>query len=63
MSSLTVTLQVPYVQNDQQFLLQAVEAAVRTFRSLNENAADGFAEGSSMRTAQDDSTPQFVVAP
>jgi hypothetical protein len=34
MSPLTVTLQVPYTENEQQFLLQAVEAAVRTFRSL-----------------------------
>ena len=35
MSPVTVRLQVPYTENEQQFLLQAVEAAVRTFRSLN----------------------------
>jgi hypothetical protein len=36
MLPLTVTLQVPYAENEQQFLLHAVEAAVRTFRGLNE---------------------------
>ena len=34
MSPLTVTLQVPYAENGQQFLLQAVKAAVRTFLKL-----------------------------
>ena len=39
MSPLTVTLQVPYAENEQQFLLQAVEAAVNTFRRLTRNSA------------------------
>ena len=34
MLPLTVTFQVPHAENEQQFLLQAVEAAVRTFRDL-----------------------------
>jgi hypothetical protein len=62
MSPLTVTLQVPYAEDEQQFLLQAVNAAVRTFRSLNGKAGDGSAEGSSTGTAQDDPTAQLVVA-
>jgi hypothetical protein len=36
MLPLTVTLQVPYADNEQQFLLHAVEAAVRAFRGLTE---------------------------
>ena len=39
MPPLIVTLQVPYPENEQQFLLQAVEAAVRAFRSLNGSPA------------------------
>ena len=62
MSSLTVTLQVPYAKNEQQFLLQAVEAAVRTFRSLNGKPSDVFGEVSSTRTAQGEPTSQLVLA-
>ena len=62
MSPLTVTLQVPYAEDEQQFLLQAVKAAVRTFRSLNGKPGDCFAEGSSTGTAQADPTSQLVVA-
>ena len=50
MSPSTVTLQVPYAENEQQFLLQVVEAAVRTFRSLNGKPSDGLGEVSSMST-------------
>jgi len=53
MSPLTVTLQVPYGENEQQFLLQAVEAAVRTYRSLNGKLGDGFGEVSSTSTAHE----------
>ena len=35
MSSMTVSLQVPYTRNEQQFLFLAVQTAVRTFRSMN----------------------------
>jgi hypothetical protein len=52
-SPLTVTLQVTYTDNEQQFLLQAVEAAVKTFRSLNGNH---LTEVSSTSTAQDQLT-------
>ena len=59
---LTVTLQVPYAENEQQFLLQAVEAAVRTFRSLNAKPGNGFEEVSSTRTPQEEPTPQVLLA-
>ena len=62
MSPLTVTLQVPYAENEQQFLLQAVEAAVRTFRSLNGKPGDGFGEVSSISTAQAELTSQLGLA-
>ena len=54
MSPLTVTIQVPYAENEKEFLLQAVEAAVKTFRRLNAKPGDGFGEMSSTRTTQDD---------
>jgi hypothetical protein len=63
MTPLIVTLQVPYAENEQQFLLRAAEAAVRTFRSLNEKACDGFAEGSSTGAAQDEPTSQLATVP
>jgi len=31
----TVSLQIPYTANEKQFLILAVQAAVRTFRSIN----------------------------
>ena len=49
MSPLTVTLQVPYTENEEQFLLQTVEIAVKAFRSLNGKSGDGFGEVSSTR--------------
>ena len=42
MPPVTVTLQVPYTENEQQFLLQAVATAVSTFRSLNREPGNGF---------------------
>lgn len=62
MSPLTVILQVPYAENEQQFLLQAVEAAVKTFRRLNRNSGDGFGEVSSTSAAQDELTSKLVLA-
>jgi hypothetical protein len=47
MPPLTVTLQVIYAENEQQFLLNAVEAAVRMFRTLNAKPGNGFGEVSS----------------
>ena len=61
MSPLTVTLQVPYAENAQQFLLQAVEAAMRKFRSLNAKPGDGFGEVSSTRNTQDEPTASLPV--
>lgn len=37
----TVSLRVPYTDNEQRFLLFAVEAALRTFRSINLDCAEG----------------------
>ena len=34
-SPATVSLEVPYAENEQQFLVLAVQTAVRTFRSMN----------------------------
>ena len=34
-SPMTISLQVPYIDNEQQFLVLAVQSAVRTFRRLN----------------------------
>jgi hypothetical protein len=36
----TVSLQIPYTANEKQFLILAVQAAVRTFRSINHPCAD-----------------------
>ena len=34
-SPMTVSLEVPYSENEQQFLVHAVQIAVRTFRSMH----------------------------
>ena len=39
MSFVTVSLQVPYAQSEQQFLILAVQAAVRTFRGMNAHSS------------------------
>ena len=52
MSPVIIILEVPYAENEQQFLIQAVRVAVRTFRSLNVNPSDGFGKVSVMRTNQ-----------
>jgi hypothetical protein len=62
MTPSTVTLQVPYAENEQQFLLQAVEAAVSAFRRLNGKPGDGFGEVSSTNTAQEEPTSQLGLA-
>lgn len=40
MSFVTVSFQVPYAQSEQQFLVLAVQAAVRTFRGMNAHSVD-----------------------
>ena len=52
MLSLPVTLEVPHADNEQQFLLQAIEAAAKTFRILNTKSSDDLEEVSSTITAQ-----------
>lgn len=39
-SPMTVSLQVPYVENEREFLKLAVQIAVRTFRSMNSLSSD-----------------------
>jgi hypothetical protein len=39
-SPMTESVQVPYSENEQQFLVLAVQAAVRTFRSMHANPGD-----------------------
>lgn len=58
MSPLIVTLQVPFADNQQQFLLQAVETAVKTFRSFSGN---NLGEVSSTSSAQDEMTSQLAL--
>jgi hypothetical protein len=41
-SQVIVSLQVPYTENEQQFLAHAVQAALRTFRSMNAGSGEGF---------------------
>ena len=36
----TVSLQIPYTANEKEFLILAVQAAVRTFRSISPSCAD-----------------------
>lgn len=43
----TVSLEVPYADTEQQFLILAVQAAVRTFRSMN--SPSGESSSSSMK--------------
>ena len=44
----TVSLEVPYADTEQQFLVLAVQTAVRTFRSMNVRAAEQTLSSSSM---------------
>jgi hypothetical protein len=41
-SQVFVSLQVPYTENEQQFLAHAVQAALRMFRSMNAGSGEGF---------------------
>ncbi len=50
---LSVTLHVPYAANEQQFLLQAVEAPVKAFRRLSGNPGNDFGEMPSTSHDQD----------
>jgi hypothetical protein len=46
-SPVTVSLQVPYADTEQQFLVLAVQTAVRTFRSMNSNSGESCCSSSS----------------
>jgi hypothetical protein len=46
-SPVTVSLHVPYADTEQQFLVLAVQTAVRTFRRMNSNSGEGRCSSSS----------------
>jgi len=56
-SPVTVSLQVPYADSEQQFLVLAVQAAVRTFRSMNSNPGEHSCCSSRPRPAGASSSP------
>ena len=56
----TVTLEVPYAENESQFLLRAVEVAVKVFRSLPGKSSIGIRELSPTMTAEDHPDPLRV---
>jgi hypothetical protein len=39
-SPATVSLEVPYAENEQEFLVLAVQTAIRTFRRLNAHSVE-----------------------
>ena len=49
-SPMTVSLEVPYAENEQQFLVLAVQTAVKTFRSLHASPVDEAASQSSVES-------------
>jgi hypothetical protein len=51
-SPVTVSLQVPYADTEQQFLVLAVQTAVRTFRSINARSSEHPSSSSPSRTGQ-----------
>lgn len=51
MSDTTVTIHVPYVENERLFLLQAVEVAMRTFRRINANPGDDLGKESRIKAS------------
>ncbi|HKY71754.1 MAG TPA: hypothetical protein VJL88_07520 [Nitrospira sp.] len=40
-SPVTVSLQIPYVESEREFVMLAVQIAVRTFRSMNASYPSG----------------------
>ena len=48
MPPMTVSLEVPYAENEQQFLALVVQTAVKTFRSLNASPSDESASKTSV---------------
>ncbi len=51
-SPMTVSLEVPYAENEQQFLVLAVQTAVKTFRSLHASSVDEAASQSSVESLE-----------
>jgi hypothetical protein len=57
-SPVTVSLEVPYADTEQQFLVLAVQTAVRTFRSMNARSGECTATASSSGAGSSGSTSQ-----
>jgi hypothetical protein len=51
-SPVIVSLEVPYAENEQQFLLLVVQTAVRTFRSMNARSGERTVSQSSHRRSE-----------
>jgi hypothetical protein len=46
-SPITVSLEVPYAENERQFLVLVVQTAIRTFRRIHASSADDLASTAS----------------
>jgi hypothetical protein len=51
-SPMTVSLEVPYAETEQQFLVLAVQTAVKTFRSLHASPVDEATSQSSVESLE-----------
>lgn len=61
-SPVTVSLQVPYAESEQQFLVLAVQTAVRTFRSMKLRCDDpALAPLTPSLSSSSSSSPQEVL--
>ena len=54
----TVSLHVPYTDNEQQFLLSAVKTAMRTFRSMTLDRAQGQVFSSPASSSESEADPR-----
>jgi hypothetical protein len=62
-SPVTVSLQIPYVESEREFVMLAVQIAVRTFRSMNTASIDPLPPPLSTSTdPSNDSSPQTQEA-
>ena len=59
-SPMTVSLEVPYTENEQQFLVLAVQTAVKTFRSLHASPVDEAASPSSVQSLEASASSSII---
>jgi len=62
-SPMIVSLEVPYAENEQQFLVLVVQTAVKTFRSLNASSADESVSNSSVGSIEAPASSSSIHAP